>query len=185
MTDAGTLDIVGEHIALGPLRRGLIRRLCRWNNDFATTRTLARSEPTTIDAMTAAFDAASHAGNAVDFTIYERASGEPIGATYLHDIDFRNGTAEFGIVIGEAHARGKGYGTETARLMLDYAFTVLGLQNVMLRVYAFNRAGLRAVATRRQFHLMGGTLWDVTFMEAVRPGARTHAARGGYPAPTN
>lgn len=173
--DEPILNIVGEGVALGPLRRDLIPRYCRWNNDFATTRTLARSEPTTIEAMTAAYDATLAADDCVDFTIYERTSGQPIGSAYLHAIDVRNGTAEFGIVIGEAAARGKGYGTETARLMLDYAFSALGLHNVMLRVYAFNRAGLRAYekagfrvfATRRQCHLMGGRLWDVVFMEAT------------------
>ncbi len=36
---------------------------------------------------------------------------------------------------------GRGYGTETTRLMLDYAFTALGLHNVMLTVFVFNAAG--------------------------------------------
>lgn len=173
--NAPIFNIVGEHVALGPLRRDLIPRYCRWNNDFATTRTLARSQPQTVDAMMAAYDAARAADDCVDFTIYERVSGRPIGATYLHDIDMRHRTAEFGIVIGEADARGKGYGTEAARIMLDYAFGALGLHNVMLRVYAFNRAGQRAYekagfrvfGTRRQAHFMGGRLWDVIYMEAV------------------
>ncbi len=169
------VNIVGERVALGPLRRDLIPLYCGWNNDFATTRTLARSQPLTIEAMTAAYDAAFRTDSPVDFTIYEHATGRPIGSAYLHDIDERNRTAEFGIVIGEADARGKGYGTETARLMLAYAFTNLGLANVMLRVYSFNHAGLRAYekagfrvfGTRRQCHFMGGTLWDVIFMEAT------------------
>lgn len=173
--DARSLNLIGEQIALGPLRRDLIPRYCRWNNDFTTTRTLARSAPLTIEAMTAAYDAALGADDCVDFTIYERATDHPIGSAYLHAIDVHNRTAEFGIVIGEAQARGKGYGTETARLMLTYAFTTLGLANVMLRVYAFNHAGLRAyekagfrvVGTRRQCHLIGGRLWDVIFMEAT------------------
>lgn len=172
--DEPVLNIIGERVALGPLRRDLIPLYCRWNNDFATTRTLARSQPLTIEAMTAAYDAALHADDCLDFTIYEHATGRPIGSAYLHDCDHRNRTAEFGIVIGEAEARGKGYGTEAARLMLNYAFTDLGLHTVMLRVYSFNRAGLRAYAkagfrvfgTRRQCHMMGGRLWDVIFMEA-------------------
>ncbi|MHB8645919.1 MAG: GNAT family N-acetyltransferase [Thermomicrobiales bacterium] len=170
-----TLDIAGERVALGPLRRDLIPCYCRWNNDFTTTRTLARSQPLTVDAMTTAYDAALDADDSVDCTIYERATSRPIGSAYLHGIDMRHRTAEFGIVIGEADARGKGYGTETARLMLDYAFTDLGLHTVMLRVYAFNRAGLRAYekagfrvfGTRRQCHMMGGRLWDVVYMEAM------------------
>lgn len=39
---------------------------------------------------------------------------------------------------GESDARGRGVGTEVTRLVLDYAFTILGLHNVMLRVYSYN-----------------------------------------------
>jgi RimJ/RimL family protein N-acetyltransferase len=56
-------------------------------------------------------------------------------------VDHRNRSATFGILIGEPECRGKGYGTETTRLMLDYAFTTLGLHNVMLTVFEFNPAG--------------------------------------------
>src|SRR5262249_51273410 len=122
----------------------------------------------------------ARAENEVFFTIYERREPpntemRPIGMTYLTDIDFRNRAAEFGILIGEADARGKGYGTETTRLMLDYAFTALGLHNVMLTVYAFNlaairayeKAGLREFGRRRQCRLMAGRLYDQVFMEAL------------------
>jgi RimJ/RimL family protein N-acetyltransferase len=169
------VNIVGERLALGPLRRDLIPLYCRWNNDFATTRTLARSEPLTIDAMVAAYDAAQGADGDADFTIYERASGRPIGATYLHDIEHRNRTAEFGIVIGEADARGKGYGTEATTLLLDYAFVALGLHSVFLRVYAYNlagkrayeKAGFREFGRRRESKQMGSRLWDQIYMECL------------------
>jgi diamine N-acetyltransferase len=41
-------------------------------------------------------------------------------------VDYCNRSASFGILIGEPDCRGKGYGTETTRLMLDCAFTDLG-----------------------------------------------------------
>jgi RimJ/RimL family protein N-acetyltransferase len=55
------------------------------------------------------------------FTIYERETLRPIGNTALHGVDHRNRSASFGIMIGEPECRGKGLGTETTRLMLDYA----------------------------------------------------------------
>ena len=93
----------------------------------------------------------------------------------MHDLDLQHGTAELGIIIGEADARGKGYGTEATRLLLDYAFTAVGLHNVMLRVYAFNLAGIRAyekagfhvIGRRRESHLMAGRRWDEIFMECL------------------
>jgi len=82
----------------------------------------------------------------VSFVIYDRATDRPIGTTALDGIAHRHGTAEFSIGIGDESFRGKGYGTEATRLMLDYAFGVLGLSNVMLIVYDYNRAGRRAYA---------------------------------------
>ncbi len=183
------INIEGERVALGPLRRELIPLYQRWNNDFSVTRTLARSRPTTSEQEEAVYDAVVKDERFAVFTIYERAtlpslpssgqaSGQAwraIGTTYLADIDHRNRSAEFGIAIGEADARGKGYGTEAARLVLDYAFTALGLHNVMLRVYAYNRAGLRAyekagfkeVGRRRQCRWTNGRLWDDVYMDCL------------------
>ena len=95
--------------------------------------------------------------------------------TNLKEIDHRHGTAEFVIFIGAADARGKGYGTETTRLMLDYAFAALGLHNAMLSVYAYNpaarrayeKAGFRECGRRRESVWMGGRLWDTIYMEAL------------------
>lgn len=169
------INIEGERIALGPIGREHIPLFQRWNNDFAVTRTTARSEPLTIEQMTAGYDAAVAATDQVDFIIYDRATMQPVGSTYLTHIDYRNRTAEFGIAIGEAAARGKGYGTEATRLMLDYAFTALGLHNVLLSVYTFNRAGrrtyekagFREFGRRRESKMMGGRFWDVVYMEAL------------------
>lgn len=80
----------------------------------------------------------------VMFTIYERSTLRPIGYTMLDGMTFRLRSAEFEIHIGESDGHGKGYGTETARLMLDYAFATLGLHSVCLTVAEYNLAGCRA-----------------------------------------
>ena len=59
------------------------------------------------------------------------------------DIAHANGTAEFGIAIGER--RGQGLGTEATRLVLDFAFHVLQLRNVLLQTLEWNVAGLTGI----------------------------------------
>ena len=170
------VNIAGEHIALGPLRRDLIPAYQCWGNDFLTTRTQGGAPtPWTAERVASWFERASANERAIWFTIYERTTWRPIGTTHLQDLDPRNRSAEFGIAIGETDARGRGHGTAAARLMLDYAFTALGLHSVMLTVYPFNRAGPRAYekagfkesGRRRQCDLMGGTLWDVVYMDCL------------------
>src|SRR5205807_2139134 len=119
--DQPLINISGEKIALGPARRDLLPLYQRWINDFEVIRTLgARLRPMTWEAEEAWYEETSKSDTL--FTIYERATMRPIGNTGLHDIDHLHRTAEFGILIGEKECWGKGYGTETTRLMLDYGF---------------------------------------------------------------
>ena len=170
------LNVVGELVALGPLRRDLLPVYQRWINDLGTMRTLGVPPlPMTSEKEQEWYDRQSKAENDVPFTIYERETLRPIGNTGVHAVDYRNRTATFGILIGEPECRGKGYGTETTRLMLDYAFTALGLHNVMLTVFEFNQAGIRAYqkagfrefGRRQQCRMMGGKPWDEIFMDCL------------------
>lgn len=168
-------NIVGELVALGPLRRDLLPVYYRWINDFGATRNLGMMRPMTLDQETSWYEGVVESNTDIVFTIYERATMTAIGTTSLMDLNHRNRTAEFGIFIGEAAYRGKGYGTETTRLMLEYAFSWLGLHNVMLRVFEFNEAGLRAYqkagfrefGRRRQAYQADGRLWDDIYMECL------------------
>ncbi|MBA3615028.1 MAG: GNAT family N-acetyltransferase [Rubrobacter sp.] len=170
------LNIEGDLVALGPLRRDLLPIYQRWVNDFGTTRTLdLPPRPMTMEKELDWYDRQSKTEDDVPFTIYERETLRPIGNTGLHGVDHRNRSATFGILIGEPECRGKGYGTEATRLMLDYAFTALGLHNVMLTVFEFNPAGIRAyekagfkaIGRRRKCRMMGGKLWDEVHMDCL------------------
>jgi RimJ/RimL family protein N-acetyltransferase len=176
--EAPIVNIVGERIALGPNRRELIPTYQRWINDFATLRTLGMVAPgpMSLEKETSWYD--SQGPSEVRFTIYERATWRPIGGTGFHAVDFRNRTTSFGLMIGEPDARGQGYGTETTILMLDYAFTVLGLHSVMLTVNEFNlagrrayeKAGFREFGRRRQARWMAGRFWDDVYMDCLEDG---------------
>ena len=169
------ITIEGNLIALGPLRRELIPTYHRWHNDVATLRTYVLPLPITLEQQETLYAELTVASDKVFFTIYERRSWRAVGMTYLTDVDDRHRRAEFGVLIGEAIDRGKGYGTETASLMLDFAFTALGLHSIMLTVYAFNlaarrayeKAGFREVGRRRQSHWMGGRSWDEIIMDCL------------------
>lgn len=175
--DAPILNLVGEKVALGPIRRDLVPVYERWINDFEVVRTLGVSgpRPLTTEGEVAWYERTALSDKDVSFTMYERASLRPIGSSGLHFVDHYNRTATFGILIGEKDCWGKGYGTEATRLMLDYAFTGLGLHNVMLNVFANNerairayrRAGFREIGRRRQAHRTGGDMEDVVFMDCL------------------
>ena len=102
--------------------------------------------PRTVASQRPAFEPGGFFGQPenVVFAIYQTTTWELIGMTGLVHIDHVNRIAEFFIMIGAAQHRGRGYGTEATRLLLDHAFLGLGLLNVELRVFAYNLAGIRA-----------------------------------------
>lgn len=172
------INITGEFVALGPLRRDLAALYDRWINDFATQRSAGfpqRPVPWTAEQTASWVDAATANDHAAWFTVYRIDTWQPIGFTGIRDISFYHRSAEFAITIGEAGERGRGFGTETTSLALDYAFTALGLNRVGLAVFEFNAGGVRAyekagfrhIGRARQSHMMGGRLWDVIYMDCL------------------
>ena len=174
--DAPVWNIVGERIALGPLRRDLLPHYHRWRNDFWVQRTYGETlVPASVEERTAWFERAAAGADSLWFTIYERATARPIGVADLFQIERDHGLAWFGMLIGDAGDRGKGYGAETSRLMLDYAFNALNLHVVMLSVDEFNHAGRRAYARAgfrdagriRGATLLAGRRYDRILMDCV------------------
>lgn len=83
-------------------------------------------------------------GKVVQMMICELETGRAVGSVYIRDIETMHRKAEYGIFIGEDHARGKGYGTAAARLMIKYCFEELKLHRLFLRVYAENAQAIRS-----------------------------------------
>ena len=170
------LNIVGDKVALGPLSRELVHLYLRWINDFEVTMTMGIGlRPAGLENEESWYSSIAHRANETHFTIYELSIWRPIGNTSLLSIDYHQGTAEFGIMIGEKDRWNAGFGTETARLMLDYAFTILGLRNVMLTVLACNsraisayeRAGFKVIGRRREGRRLGRRFYDVVYMDCL------------------
>jgi RimJ/RimL family protein N-acetyltransferase len=173
-----TINLGGAKVALGPVRQDLVPLYTRWLNDFEVLRTRKFTwRPLAAEAGEAWYAQVAPEQNVgqVTFTIYERTTLRPLGLTMLFDIDYFSRTAEYAIAIGEKDCWGKGYGTETTVLMLDYAFTGLCLHHVRLRTVSFNergiraytRAGFRQAGRLREAHRFGGRAFDVVLMDCL------------------
>jgi RimJ/RimL family protein N-acetyltransferase len=109
------------------------------------------------------------------FTIIENETHKPIGIVRLMSVDFINRKAELGIFIGDQAYQGKGIGTEAVILMLDFAFNVLNLINIMLAVFSFNlnaqktykRLGFKEIGRRRKAVLHGSKSYDLIYMDLL------------------
>ena len=186
--------VEGARIALGPLRMDLVATYQRWENDLEVANANGRVIPVTLEAERERIAGRSGKPECCDFTVYDRADQAPIGWSSLFHIDHRNGSAQFGIDLGER--RGQGLGTEATRLTLDWGFSVLGLHNIMLAVAAWNerairvytKVGFRELGRRRGAGLTMGRRHDGVFMdllasEFLQAGGSVLAGRAPHGAP--
>jgi RimJ/RimL family protein N-acetyltransferase len=172
------LVVVGEKVALGPLRQDLAAAYARWMNQLEVRRGLDQLGIATQQSQEKWVEEQIEKGakrehEAVEFTVYDRTDSTAVGTAGLFEIAHANGTAEFGIFIGER--RGQGLGTEATRLVLDFAFHVLHLRNVLLETLewnaaglaAYERAGFRRIGVRRDARISRGRPTGVVLMDAV------------------
>jgi RimJ/RimL family protein N-acetyltransferase len=180
--------MVGERVALGPQTKDLAPLLARWTNDFEVAMYGGDDlRPTAVELYEAEHERQSKDWQVVrtDFTIYERSTLRPIGIALWRHVHAINRTAEYGIMIGEKDCWDKGYGTETTRLMPEYAFTALNLHTVLLTTASFNaraigaytRAGFREFGRWREARRFGDRVYDEVYMEC-RAADFTLPARG-------
>jgi RimJ/RimL family protein N-acetyltransferase len=76
------------------------------------------------------------------FSIVERASGEVVGLTSLHSVDWGSGTASDGIKLHPA-ATGRGLAYDACMTRNAWAFFVLGLRRLEATILDFNGAAQR------------------------------------------
>jgi RimJ/RimL family protein N-acetyltransferase len=178
LTDRTPPIIRGESVYLRPAERSDIPIFVRWFNDAEVIHELAQRAPMSLAMEEGWFDRMVAAQGKTDyhFVICLRADDRPIGTIGLHDLDFVNGTAEFGIVIGEKEAQNRGYGTDALRALCDFGFGELRLERIGCEVYdgndraqrAYQKAGFTREGTWRRGHFSRGTYIDVHLMGLLR-----------------
>src|SRR5207253_3866380 len=135
--------LIGTKIYLRPLEREDAKQCVAWFNDPEITRLILTYRPVNLHAEEEFIDKTLQSEHDLVLGIASRQDDRLIGGTGLHQIDFKNRHAGFGITIGEKEAWGKGCGTEATRLMVQHAFETLNLNRVWLHVYEYNERGLR------------------------------------------
>ncbi|WP_250405003.1 GNAT family N-acetyltransferase [Streptomyces cellostaticus] len=78
----------------------------------------------------------------LDLAVTDRETGEVLGEVVLYEYDAAARSCTFRTLIGP-RGRGRGIGTEAARLIVAHGFESLGLHRVELAAWAHNHRALR------------------------------------------
>lgn len=105
-----------------------------------------------------------------------RDGGAWVGEVVLNELDRRNASCNFRILVGP-DGQDRGFGSEAVRLLMAYAFGQLRLHRVSLTVYDFNprarhvyeKAGFVAEGTLRHTLRTPDGWADATIMAALAP----------------
>lgn len=130
----------GKKVILRPLDKEKDLEKClKWINDPEIRYFLTAFMPTERKKQEEWFD--KERKNEVMLAI-ETGEQEFIGTISLARIDYRNGTAMTGTLIGEKKCRNKGYGTDAKMTLLNYAFNTLNLRKIYSNAHSFNKRSI-------------------------------------------
>jgi RimJ/RimL family protein N-acetyltransferase len=168
--------LIGKKCYLAPCSVADAEKWTQWDNDLEVTIPLGDEayEPMPLDnereSIAGALAHKSHL-----FDIVESENDTLIGRCMLFSVNHIDRTAMLGICIGEKAYWSKGYGQEAISLLLDYAFNLLNLNNVMLGTFAFNeraircykKVGFKEIGRRRQGRIIAGQAYDCVLMDIL------------------
>lgn len=136
------LLLQNKHVTLRPIKLVDAVFFVRWLSDRDVARYLLAQNTYTLAEEKKWIRKMQRSDKEIIWTI-ENENSELIGNTGLR-LSLKDKRANFGIMIGEKKAWGKGYAGEVLSLLLDYAFKKLKCERFELEVSMDNERGLRA-----------------------------------------
>ena len=170
----------GKKVLLRPVKRSDIEYFLKWFNDPEVTQYLNMSLPMTEMGEEKFIEelGTTRAQSTAMFVIeaIEGDTAKPIGNTSLMNINARDHHATFGIAIGDKDYWSKGYGTEAAKLIINYGFEALNLHRINSGVIAFNErsyrmhkaVGFKEEGRQREYIFKNGKLQDHVMFGILR-----------------
>ncbi len=177
----------GELVHLGAAKADDKQAFARWSNDAEYLRQLNfdPAMPRAADHWDEKKDKdkKEEDNREYKFGIRTLADDKLIGLTGLW-VTWNHQVAWFWIGIGEPEYRGHGYGTDTTRLIVNYAFRELGLYRVQLGVFGYNtraqrvyeKVGFVKEGVQRAALYRDGQRHDLIGMGILRPEWETQYA---------
>ena len=166
--------LVGDRIYLSPRNSEDIEIFTKWLNDFEVSDYIGRSAMlTSIDAEREYLQ--NNVNLEATFVIVTLEENKMIGTVSIENINHINRKGTLGIFIGDKEYRDKGYGTEAIKLILEYGFKYLNLNNIKLDLMEFNerayacykKCGFKEYGRRRKSNYLNGKYYDTISMDIL------------------
>ena len=163
------MNIAGKKVLLRAIEPDDLPLLHQWANDPEIQSGLGGWHfPSSAEDQRKWYASFSLNSTAQRFAIETREHGL-IGTANLVDIDWKNGNAFHGLMLGNKNTQGKGYGLDAVMAIMRYAFHELGLNRLDGSMIEYNEASLklylgkcgwREEGRQRGWYYRKGRHWD-------------------------
>jgi diamine N-acetyltransferase len=134
--------LTGRMVFLRPFGKDDAKYLEKWSSDAKLRELTGEVEPMSQAETEKFYGELRNDKDRTWFVIVLKKSNRVIGEAGLLRMFRPWRTTDMTIIIGEEKEWGKGYGTETGRLLLDYAINRLGFHRISIGVVGFNKRAL-------------------------------------------
>lgn len=148
----------------------------KWESDFSVTEFFSMNSDRDYEEIVTEFINRSNDKTKLQYTICFK-DGEPIGRIYISRIDDEDDSLDITrIYIGDPEKRGKGYGEEALRTMLDYCFMNLHMERVTLDYFdgnlkalgLYEKLGFKHEGTARNAAKKDGKYYNLNLLSLLR-----------------
>jgi RimJ/RimL family protein N-acetyltransferase len=150
-------------VRLTPLEEADLPVLFEWINNRELVLLSSAYKPVSAAEHRRWFDEIRERRDAYIFAIRTQDDSRPIGTCQLHNVSRTHRSAELQIRIGDSGARGRGFGTEAVRLLVQFGFRELELHRIYLHVFATNTTAQRTY--EKVGFVREGLLRDAAFVD--------------------
>ncbi|MFC3449011.1 GNAT family N-acetyltransferase [Amycolatopsis speibonae] len=137
-------ELTGETVVLTQLDESYFETSWKALQEPETTRLTGTHTKFTEEQVRRYLAARPGLDDRADYAILGKEDRAHLGDVVLSEIDADNRSGSFRIALNGPEFFGKGYGTEATKLLLGYAFDVVGLHRVSLEVFDYNPRAQRA-----------------------------------------
>ena len=172
--------IFGQNIMLREYSKEDLPHMREWVNDPEIVNNLSDIflYPTTVNSTESFLNSVleAQANDQAHFIIADISTGSYIGQIDLIKIDWKNRSAEMGIVIGKKDCLSKGIGTEAIQLLQNFVFERMNLNRLYLSVRDSNdrakacylKCGFVEEGRKRQDFYIDGRYTDTIIMSVLK-----------------
>lgn len=167
--------LTGVKVRLRPIKMEDTHLIVKWRNTEVVRSNFIFRQVFTPEMHETWMTTKVETGEVIQYIIEDLENGLPVGSIYFRDLDYTHESAEYGIFIGEDCARGKGFGSEAAKLFVEFGLKIVGLHRISLRVLSGNdaayqsyrKAGFVQEGVFRHMVKLDGVFRDVVFMAVL------------------